>query len=168
MSAREDRRAATGATPPSPATPTPEVGGWRRLFHRPRILAEVRFAFGAALIMAVAGAALAFGMPPVRPLPTDALATRLFVQGSVGFGLGWWGGLFWSTALVFHARRFRPLPPLAAMTNATWVAGALLAATALALRAGGASVVLSIGAGIVVATVAARLVVARAAHREGE
>lgn len=165
MSAREDRR---GATPPHPqGTPAPALGGWRRLFHRPRILAEVRFAFGAALIMALAGAALAFGMPPIRLLPTDAPATRLFVQGSVGFGLGWWGGLFWSTALVFYARRIRPLPPLGAMTLATWVAAATLAATSLALRAGGASVVLGIGAGLVVATVAARLVVARAAHRVG-
>jgi hypothetical protein len=125
----------------------------------------VRFAFGGALIMAVAGATLAFGMPPIRLLPTDSLAARLFVQGSVGFGLGWWGGLFWSTALVFYARRFRPLPPLASMTLATWVAAAVVAAAALALRVGGASVVLSIGGGIVVATVAARLVVARAARR---
>lgn len=165
MSAREDRR---GATPPPRTDPAPALGGWRRLFHRPRMLGEVSFVFGAALIMALAGAALAFGMPPIRLLPTDAPATRLFVQGSVGFGLGWWGGLFWSTALVFYARRVPLLPPLGAMRLATWVAAAILAAASLALRAGGASVVLSIGAGLVVATVAARLVVARAANREGQ
>ncbi len=166
MSERNEGRGVPGATTSrSPSPPAPATGDWRRLFHRPRILAEVKFAFGAALIMAAAGAALAFGMPPIRLLPTDAAAVRLFVQGSVGFGLGWWGGLFWSTALVFYARRIRPLPPLGAMTVATWVAGAILAAAALALRAAGASVVLSIGAGIVVATVAARLVVARAARR---
>ncbi len=168
MSERDRSRGVPGATTSrSPADPAPAPGGWRRLFHRPRMLAEVRFAFGAALIMAVAGAALAFGMPPIRLLPTDAPATRLFVQGSVGFGLGWWGGLFWSIALVFYARRIRPLPPLASLTIANWVAGAILAAASLALRAGGASVVLSVGTAIVVATVAARLVVARAAHREG-
>jgi hypothetical protein len=164
MSAR-DGRSAPGATPPPAAEPAPAARGWRRLFHRPRMLAEVRFAFGGALIMAVAGAALAFGMPPIRVLPNDAEATRLFVQGSVGFGLGWWGGLCWSTALVFYARRIRPLPPLGAMTTATWVAAAILVAASLGLRAGRASAVVSIGAGLVVATVAARLVVARAAHR---
>ena len=147
------------------ATQAPPAAGWRRMFHRPRALSEVKFAFGGALIMAVAGAALAFGMPPIRLLPGDAPAVRLFVQGSVGFGLGWWGGLFWSTALVFYARRSRPLPPLGAMTVATWVGGGILTATSLALRAGGASVVVSIGAGVVAATVAARLAVARAARR---
>ncbi|MDD5564261.1 MAG: hypothetical protein PHQ91_11155 [Thermoanaerobaculaceae bacterium] len=168
MSARDDRRGVADAAPsPTQGGPAPARGGLRGLFHRPRILGEVRFAFGAALIMGVAGAAVAFGMPPLRLLATDTPAARLFVQGSVGFGLGWWGGLFWSTALVFHARRFRPLPPLAAMTTATWVAGTLLAATALVLRAAGATVVLSIGAGVVAATVAARLVVARAARRAG-
>ena len=139
--------------------------GWRRLFYRPRLLAEVRFAFGAALVMAGAGTAVAFGMPPLRLLPSEEPPVRAFVQAAVGFGLGWWGGLFWGTMLVFYARRFRPLPPVAALMPATWVGCALVAAAALAARAFGGSVIVSIGAGVVVGTVAARLVVGRAARR---
>jgi hypothetical protein len=129
------------------------------------MLAEARFALGAALVMAAAGMAVAFGMPPMRLLPSDEPAVRWFVQASVGFGLGWWGGLFWATALVFYARRFRPLPPIAALMPATAWAGTAVAAVALATRALGTPVLFSIGAGVVAGTVAARLIVSRAARK---
>ncbi len=165
MSAREERRDAPPEPPrPDPAPPEPPRG-WRRLFQRPRLLAEVRFAFGAALVMAAAGTAVAFGMPPVRLLPSDHPAVRAFVQAAVGFGLGWWGGLFWGTALVFYARRFRPLPPVASLMPATWLACVLLAAAALAARELGGSVIVSILAGVLVGTAAARLLVSRAARK---
>jgi len=165
MSAREERRDGAAATRQPNPTPQLPPRGWRRLFHRPRLLAEIRFAFGAALVMAAAGTAVAFGMPPIRLLPSDAPAVRWFVQAAVGFGLGWWGGLFWGTALVFYARRFRPLPPVAALMPATWLAGTVVAGVTLAARAFDASVILSIGAGVVVGTVAARLAVTRAARK---
>lgn len=166
MSSRGDQGGTPGAPPPRTASSRhPSPGGWRRLFHRPRVLSEVRFALGAALVMAVAGAALAFGMPPIRLVPTDAPAVRLFVQAAVGFGLGWWGGLFWGTALVFYARGCSPPPPLGSLMPATWLAGVLVAATALAARAFGASVILSIGTGVVVGTTGARCVVSRAARK---
>jgi hypothetical protein len=166
MSAREDRGgdASTPSRRPAPA-PEPPPTGWRRLFRRPRMLAEIKYAFGAALVMAAAGTAVAFGMPPIRLLPTEGPAVRAFVQAAVGFGLGWWGGLFWATALVFYARGFRPAPPVGALMPSTWVAATLVAAASLAARELGASVILSIGAGVVVGTVAARLVVGRAARR---
>ena len=166
MSSRGDQRGGAGAPARQTASPGPPTpGGWRRLFHRPRLLSEVRFALGAALVMAVAGAALAFGMPPIRLLPTDAPAVRLFVQGAVGFGLGWWGGLFWGTGLVFYARGFTPPSPLGALMVATWLAGAVVATTALAARAFGASVILSICFGVVVGTIGARCVVSHAARK---
>ena len=166
MSGREDQRGAAGAPPPQTASSAhPSPSGWRRLFRRPRVLSEVRFALGAALVMAVAGTALAFAMPPIRLLPTDALAVRLFVQAAVGFGLGWWGGLFWAIALVFYARGFSPPPPLDVLMLATWLAGAVVAATAVAARAFGASVIISIGAGVVVGTTGARLFVSHAARK---
>ncbi|HVN76054.1 MAG TPA: hypothetical protein VMT19_07030 [Thermoanaerobaculaceae bacterium] len=166
MSTREERRdAASGRPRQASPSPEPAPTGWHRLFRRPRVLAEVRFAFGAALVMAAAGTVIAFWMPPFRLMPSEAPAVRTFVQAAVGFGLGWWGGLFWSTALVFYARRHRPLPPVAALTPATWLAGVLVAAGTLAMRRLGASVIVSIGVGVVVATVAARLVVGRAARR---
>ncbi len=162
MSAREERRGAAPRPDPAPQEPP---RGWRRLFHRPRLLAEVRFAFGAALVMAAAGTAVAFSMPPIRVLPSDAPAVRAFVQAAVGFGLGWWGGLFWGAMLAMYARGFRPLPPVDALMPATWVGCALVAGAALAARELGASVIVSIGAGVVSGTVAARLLVARAARK---
>jgi ABC-type antimicrobial peptide transport system permease subunit len=129
------------------------------------MLAEARFAFGAALVMALAGTAVAFGMPPIRLMPSEEPAVRWFVQAAVGFGLGWWGGLFWGTALVFYARNFRPVPPVAALMPATVFAGTAIAAVALATRTVGASVLLSIGAGVVAGTLAARLIVSRAARK---
>lgn len=164
MSAREEIRD-TASTQPRRPTPEPPPTGWRRLFRRPRFLAEVRFVFGAALVMAAAGTAVAFGMPPIRVLPSDAPAVRAFVQAAVGFGLGWWGGLFWATALVFHARGFRPPPAVGALMPATWLAATAVAAAALAVREFGASPIVSIGAGVVVGTAAARLVVSRAARK---
>jgi hypothetical protein len=166
MSAREESRdtASTQSRRPAP-TPEPPPTGWRRLFRRPRFLAEVRFVFGAALVMAAAGTAVAVGMPPIRVLPSDEPAVRAFVQLAVGFGLGWWGGLFWATALVFHARGFRPPPAVGALMPATWLAATAVAAAALAVREFGASPIVSIGAGVVVGTAAARLVVSRAARK---
>ena len=168
MSAREERLGATDVRPrQSASAPAPPPTGWRRLFHRPRMLAEAGFALGAALVMAAAGTAVALGMPPIRLLPTDEPAVRWFVQVAVGFGLGWWGGLFWGIGLVFYARRIRPLPPVAALMPATACGAPAVAAVALASRALGAPVILSIGAGVVAGTVAARLFVSRAARTAG-
>ncbi len=166
MSARESHRD-TAAVPDRQPTPTPEPvpSGWRRFLKRPRLLAEVKFAFGAALVMAAAGTAVAFGMPPFRLVPSEHPAVRAFVQASVGFGLGWWGGLFWATGLVFYARRFRPAPSVGALMPATWVACVVVAGGALAARGLGASAIVSIGAGLVAGTVAARLLVNRAARK---
>ncbi len=168
MSARQDGRSAAPAASgqPDPAA-APQPRGWQRLFRRPRLLAEVRFAFGAALVMAAAGIAVAFGMPPMRVLPSDAPAVRAFVQAAVGFGLGWWGGLFWGAMLGMYARGFRPLPPVPALMPATWLAAVLVAGIALATRALGGSVIASIGAGVVAGTLAARLLVGRASRKAG-
>ncbi len=145
----------------------PAPGPWRRLLRRPRLFAEVRFALGAALVWAVAGTLVAFAMPPLRLAAGDSPAERLFVQGAVGFGLGWWGGVFWSAALAATARRFRPAPEPNGLTKAAWLGAALAVVGTLALRAGGASAPLAVGAGVVAATVGARIAVGRAAREAG-
>jgi hypothetical protein len=168
MSGRVDSGGREQARPSRPAgAPDPTPGPWRRLLRRPRLFAEVRFALGAALVWAAAGTLLAFAMPPLRLAAGDSPAERLFVQGAVGFGLGWWGGLFWSVALAANARRFRPAPEPDALMTAVWLGAAIAAVGAVALRAGGASAVLAVGGGIVAATVGARVAVGRAAREAG-
>jgi hypothetical protein len=136
----------------------------KRLFSRPRLLGEVNFALGAALIMALAGTVVSLATPPLRLFPTASPPVRWFIRGATGFGLGWWVGLVWSIGLAFHARRYQPPAPLPALTRATWIAAALIAAatlTALYLRLPFAG---SAGAGVIVATLAARMMVSRAAR----
>jgi hypothetical protein len=137
----------------------------KRPFGRPRVLGEVSFALGAAVVMGVAGTVVALATPPLRPFPWASPPMRWFLQAGIGFGLGWWGGLMWSIGLAFHARRFQPPPPLPALMRATWLAAALFAATTLAAHLLGASALLSIGGGAVACTLAARTAVTSAARR---
>ena len=137
-----------------------------RPLRRPRVFSEVSFALGAAVIMGAAGAVVALMTPPLRPFPWTTPPMRSFVQVAVGFGLGWWGGLVWSVGLAFHARRFQPPPPLAALMRATWLAAVLFAAITLAVHALGASALLSLGGGAVVCTLAARAVVTSAGRQQ--
>jgi hypothetical protein len=130
------------------------------------VFSEVSFALGAAVIMGAAGAVVALMTPPLRPFPWTTPPMRSFVQVAVGFGLGWWGGLVWSVGLAFHARRFQPAPPLAALMRATWLAAVLFAAITLAVHALGASALLSLGGGAVVCTLAARAVVTSAGRQQ--
>jgi hypothetical protein len=139
---------------------------FKRPLGRPRVLSEVSFALGAAVVMGGAGALVALATPPLRPVPWASPPVRLLLHAAVGFGLGWWGGLMWSIGLAFHARRFQPPPPLAALMRATWLAAALFAATTLAAHTLGASALLSIGGGVVTCTLAARAIVTNAARRQ--
>jgi len=137
-----------------------------RPLRRPRVLSEVSFALGAAVVMGAAGAVVAVMTPPLRPFPWTSSPMRWFVQAAVGFGLGWWGGLMWSIGLAFHARRFQPPPPLAALMRATWLAAVLFAAVTLAAHAFGASALLSVGGGVIACTLAARAVVTNAGRQQ--
>ena len=138
----------------------------QRLLRRPRLASEVNYALGAAVVMGVAGSLVAIGTPPLRPSPWTSPAVQWFLHAGIGFGLGWWGGLMWSIGLVFHARRFQPPPPLAALMRATWLAAALFAAVALAAHDLGASPFLSICGGAVACTLAARAAVTSVARRQ--
>ena len=142
------------------------MSGLRRLFSRPRLVSEVSFALGAALVMGFAGVVVAAWTPPLRPFPWAAPPVRWFLHAAVGFGLGWWGGLMWSVGLIFHARRFQPPPPLPALMRATWLGAALFAALTLAVHTLGASAFLSVCGGAVACTLAARLLVTNAARRQ--
>jgi hypothetical protein len=133
---------------------------------RPRVLGEVSFALGAAVVMGGAGVIVALATPPLRPFPWASPVLRLFLQAAVGFGLGWWGGLMWSIGLAFHARRFAPPPPLPTLMRATWLAAGLFAAITLAVHFSGASALLAIGGGVVACTLAARALVTNAARRQ--
>jgi hypothetical protein len=139
---------------------------FKRPLRRPRVLGEVSFALGAAVVMGGAGTVVALATPPLRPFPWASPPMRLFLQAGIGFGLGWWGGLMWSVGLAFHARRFAPPPPLPALMRATWLAAALFAAITLAAHFSGASALLAIGGGVVACTLAARAVVTSAARRQ--
>jgi len=142
------------------------MSGVRRLFSRPRLVNEVSFALGAAVVMGLAGVVVAAWTPPLRPFPWAAPPVRWFLHAAVGFGLGWWGGLMWSVGLIFHARRFQPPPPLPALMRATWLAAALFAALTLAVHTLGASAFLSVCGGAVACTLAARALVTNAARRQ--
>jgi hypothetical protein len=139
---------------------------FQRLLSRPRLVSEVSFALGAAVVMGVAGAVVAIGTPPLRPFHWASAPVRWFLHAAVGFGLGWWGGLMWSIGLAFHARRFQPPPPLPALMRSTWLAAGLFAAVTLAAYTLGATPFLSICGGAVACTLAARAVVTSAARRQ--
>jgi hypothetical protein len=136
----------------------------KRFFNRPRLLGEVNFALGAAVIMALAGTVVSLATPPLRAFPTASPPVRWFIRGATGFGLGWWAGLVWSIGLAFYARRYQPPPPLPALTRATWVAAALIAAATLIALYLGLSFSGSAGVGVIVATLAARTTVSHAAR----
>ncbi len=137
----------------------------RRLFKRPRLASELSYALGAAVVMGVAGAAVASVTPPLRPSPWASPLVRWFLDAGIGFGLGWWGGLVWSIGLAFHARRFQPPPPTSTLMRATWLAAALFAAITVAAHELGASGLVSVGGGAVGCTLAARAMVTGAAGR---
>jgi hypothetical protein len=142
------------------------MSGFRRLFSRTRMVGEVSFALGAAVVMGLAGVVVVTWTPPLRPFPSASPPVRWFLHAAVGFGLGWWGGLMWSVGLIFHARRFQPPPPLPALMRATWLAAALFAALTVAVRTLGASAFLSVCGGAVACTLAARVLVTNAARRQ--
>jgi hypothetical protein len=130
-----------------------------------RLLADVHFAFGGALIGGVAGFALA--ALPLLVAPRTAAAPPLvahYRRLATGVGVGWVGGLLWCALLARNAHRRAPLPTAAALMRATWLAaGTAVVAEAAALFAGlaeGWAVALALAA----ATLAARARVAVASR----
>jgi len=100
-----------------------------RLFARPRLFDEVRFALGAALIGGLAGLLLAvLALPPVASgFPTSPSLAPWVGALAPAAGLGWWGGLVWAVALALQARRGTPVP-VRALTTATWLAASVVVA----------------------------------------
>jgi hypothetical protein len=139
----------------------------RRLLVRPRLLAEVRFVFGGALVGAAAGLVLAvLFLPPSLPgFQTSPLLARWVRAIAPGFGYGWWGGLLWSTFLALAARRSDPPAPVDSLGPATWVAASVAVVAGALSRWFAVRQVWGVLAGIGFGTLAARGWIARAAAR---
>jgi len=131
--------------------------------RRPRILDEIRFVVGAALIGALAGALVAaVALPPDDPgVPTAPSVSRWLHATAPAVGFGWWGGLIWSVALAAHARRYEPAPTIARLARAAWIAAGITVAGGTAARLLGQKPGWGVLAGIVLGSLAARLWVAR-------
>jgi hypothetical protein len=136
------------------------MSGERR---RPRILAEVRFVVGAALVGALVGALVAaVALPPDDPgVPSAPTVSRWLHATAPAIGFGWWGGLIWSVALAAHARRYGPAVTISRLDQSAWIAAGLTVlggtgARILGLRAGW-----GVLAGVVLGSLVARTWVAR-------
>jgi hypothetical protein len=132
-----------------------------------RLLSQIHFAFGGALIGGGAGivlAAVSFFVAPHHILTHPAFISP-YRRLATGAGVGWVGGLFWCALLVLYARKHQPLPPSSALMLATWIAaGSSVVTDVVALYAGlaeGWAVALS----LIAATFAARAWVTAAARR---
>jgi hypothetical protein len=136
------------------------MSGERR---RPRILAEIRFVVGAALIGALAGALLAaVALPPDDPgVPTAPAVSRWLHATAPAVGFGWWGALVWSVSLAAHARRHEPPVTIARLAQAAWIAAGLTVTGGAAGRLLGVRPGWGVLAGVVLGSLAARLWVAR-------
>jgi hypothetical protein len=132
-----------------------------------RLLSEVHFAFGGALIGGATGVVLAAVTLLVAPgaIVADPAFIAHYRRIATGAGVGWVGGLFWCALLAMNARLRQPPPPTSALMRATWVAaGSSVVADTAALYAG-VPERWALPAAIVVATLAARRLVATAARR---
>ena len=132
-----------------------------------RVLSEVHFAFGGALIAAAAGLALAavgLLLEPHGVPPADALFSH-YRRLATGGGMGWVGGLLWCGLLALNARRHRPPPPASALMRATWFAAAASVLTEAAALVSGLPAPWAVLAALLVGTLAARRWVAVAARR---
>jgi len=136
------------------------MSGERR---RPRILAEIRFVVGAALIGALAGVVLAaVALPPDDPgVPTAPTVSRWLHATAPAVGFGWWGALIWSVALAAHARRYEPPVATTLLSQAAWIAAGLTVAGGAAGRLFGVRPGWGVLAGVVLGSLAARAWVAR-------
>ena len=110
------------------------TGRWRNL------LGAFSTVLGGAVAWATAGTLAAVLMPLVEPWPQTPLAVRWVVQLALGFGLGWWLGLFWTAVVArrLHLAQWRRgwrvgLPWAAALTAV--VVGAAVRTTGLTWRA---------------------------------
>ncbi|MGE5235350.1 MAG: hypothetical protein ACM3O7_03245 [Acidobacteriota bacterium] len=139
----------------------------QRVFARPRLLAEIRFVFGAALIGAAAGLALALLLlPPSRPgFPTSPVLARWVHAIAPGFAYGWWGGLLWSSFMALSARRATPSPPVSSLPIGVWIAATFTVVGGAASRWITFPPTWGILAGLLAGTLAARLWLAHAAAR---
>jgi hypothetical protein len=98
------------------------------LLRRPRVLAEARFALGAALAGAGVGLALALMSPsPDDPgVPSAPFVSRWIGALAPTVVTGWWAGLLWAVAALFHARGWQPQPPVERLGRSVWLAAALV------------------------------------------
>jgi len=104
-----------------------------------RLVSEIHFAFGGALVGGLTGLLLA--VLPLLIAPHGIVAEPAFIAHyrrlATGAGVGWVGGLFWCVLLAMNAHRHSPPPPAAVLMRATWLAaGTALVAEAAALFAG--------------------------------
>jgi hypothetical protein len=132
-----------------------------------RLLSEIHFAFGGALIGGVTGLGLAAAALVVAPraVVADPGFVAHYRRIATGAGVGWIGGLFWCGLLAMNARRHQPPPPTPVLMRATWIAaGSSVVAEAAALYAG-VPEGWAVPAALVVATLAARLVVTAGVRR---
>lgn len=130
---------------------------------RTRIVSEVKFALGGALIGAAAGsvpgllAAIA-APPPTKMEPWVAAV----IATARGIGFGWWGGLLWSIALAILARRASPPPPVAMLLRSAWVAATATVLGALLAHVLSQPLVRGVLGGVIVGSLAAGCLLARA------
>jgi hypothetical protein len=131
--------------------------------RRPRIIAEIRFVVGAALIGALAGAlTAAVALPPDDPgVPTAPTVSRWLHATAPAIAFGWWGGLIWSVALAAHARRYPPAVTVTRLGQAAWIAAALTVLGGAGAHLFGVRAGWGVLAGIVLGSLAARTWVAR-------
>jgi hypothetical protein len=136
------------------------MSGERR---RPRIVAEIRFVVGAALIGALAGALLAaVALPPDDPgVPTAPTVSRWLHATAPAVGFGWWGGLIWSVALAAHARRYESAVTVLRLGQAAWIAAGLTVLGGTGARLFSVRAGWGVLAGVVLGSLAARVWVAR-------
>ncbi len=100
------------------------------LLRRPRVLAEARFAFGAALVGAGVGLMLALmSLPPNDPgVPSAPFVSRWIGALAPAVVTGWWAGLFWAVAVLLHVRGWQPPPPVERLGRSVWMTAALVMA----------------------------------------
>lgn len=130
---------------------------------RTRIVSEIRFVLAGGLIGAAVGLALGLlaGLTAQRPIEVDPWVAFVATTAR-GIGLGWWGGLLWSTALAILARRLAPPPPVAALAPGAWVAAATVVLGVFVAHLLGQPMARGVLAGALIGSVAARLMLARA------
>ncbi len=136
--------------------------------RRPRLLSELRLVFGAALLGAGVGLAVAvLALPPTSPgFPTSPWLSRWVRALAPGVGFGWWAGLLMAIALAVLARRYEPPAPLATLTTAVRVAAVIALAAAALARILGQLLPWGLLGGLMAATLAARTWVALATRRQ--